>query len=327
MTLQKLAQLAGVSTATASKALSGAWDINPQTRQRIIALAREHGYSRPRARKQENGPTVGVIYSDITSHYYSRLISLFDDRLAAMGGMMLTGSSRFETARVAQLCGWFQRSGMVDALVCVSPFTLFGQLPQLTVPMVGISYPSGESHPFDYLCVNDGLGIDQGVAYLQRQGHKRIAWIGERFTTHRLNYFLEAMARRGLECPESRVLVSAERFQAAGYEAMRHLLSQEERPTAVFAAYDDIALGAARAIREAGLRIPEDISLAGIDNTMAVLDNGCQLASVNCHIEEQVDIALDIIMKKLRDPTFTAIQSITVRSEFVPGGTVAPPQP
>lgn len=327
ITLKELAGLAGVSISTVSKALRGESDIGQETQERIRELAEQQGYRRvirKRAREKAEGLTIAMIYSDIVSRYYSRLLAQFDDGVTEKGGILLSSCARFETRRMVELCEYFDRSGAVDGLICVSPVNVLGEIPKPALPMVGISYPNTESHPFDCLSVDDGLGIEEAICCFQQNGHSKIAFIGETFTEHRRQFFVDSMRRHGLSVPEQYLYVSKERFEQAGYEGMRQLLAGGNAPTAVLAAYDDIALGAAHAAHEAGLRIPEDLSIAGIDNTMISIEDNKILASVNCHMEEQVEITLGLLTKKIQEPEFTAVQNVNLRTEFVPRSTVGP---
>lgn len=325
-TLKDLSKIAGVSVSTISKALNNSSDIAETTKLRIVELAIRHGYIKAKKRSpaiQKEGPVIAVIYSDITSNYYSRLMELFDTYIARKNGLLLMSCAEFETERIIQLCRFFESVEKVDGIICVSPFNVFGEIPKSTLPMVGLSYPSFEAHPFDYICINDGTGINEGISCFKKHGHRKIAFLSEAFTPHRLQFFKDSMKRHGLSVDPSLIRVSDKRFEQAGYEMMQDILAKGNVPTAVFAAYDDIAVGAANAICEAGFSIPEDISIAGVDNTMCLLNGRNMLSSVNCHMEEQVDIAVNLLMKKVNEPEFKVFQNVNLRTNFVERNTIA----
>lgn len=325
-TLKELSKIAGVSVSTISKALNNSNDIAESTKARILGIASHHGYNKTRKKGKSlltDGPTIAVIYSDITSNYYSRLMEIFDNHIARMNGLMLMSSAQFETNRIIQLIRFYESLERVDGIICVSPFNVFGDIPQSSLPLVGLSYPSFETHAFDYICVNDGIGIEEGVSCFKKYGHKKIAFLSEGFTPHRLQFFKSSMKKHDLILDPSLIRVSEKRFEQAGFEMMKDILTKGNIPTAVFAAYDDIAVGAAKAIFEEGLTIPEDISIAGIDNTMCLLNDHNMLSSVNCHMEEQVDIAVSMLMKKVREPDFAVIQNVNLRTSFVERNTIS----
>ena len=325
-TLKELAKIANVSVSTVSKALNNSNDIAENTKQRIVELAIRNGYIKAKKKQspsRKSGPVIAVIYSDITSNYYSRLMDIFDTHIAKLNGLLLMSCAEFETKRIIQLCRFFESIEKVDGIICVSPFNVFGDIPRSTLPMVGLSYPSFETHPFDYICVDDGVGIDEGVACFKKYGHTKIAFLSEGFTPHRLQFFKDSMKRQGLTVDPSLIRVSDKRFEQAGYEMMQDILRKGRIPTAVFAAYDDIAVGASQAILESGLSIPEDISIAGIDNTMCLLNGHNMLSSVNCHMEEQVDIAINLLLKKVNEPDFKVFQNVNLRTSFAERNTIA----
>lgn len=330
ITLKELASIAGVSVSTVSKALNNADDVSTETKNAIVQLARKHGYIKNvpvgrTATAEITGPRIALIYSDVISHYYSTLIQRFDQRIARENGIMLACDSQFSTGRTVELCKFFEESGQVDGIICVSALCDLGDLPVGNIPITGISYyPNFESHPFDYICVNDGMGIEEAVRCLKDYGHSAIAYLGEPYTKQRQIAFENAMKKFDLQVDSRLVHISDRRFQDAGYESMQKILQQDQRPTAIVCAYDDVALGASKAIFEAGYQIPEDFSILGVDNTMQTIYNYKTLASVNCHIEEQVDIILAMLNRKIKEPSYRAVQNISLQTDFIARETVAP---
>lgn len=328
ITLRELSEIAGVSISTVSKAINNSRDIGLETKLRVQQIAQQYGYVPSKRRfnsdRHHGGPVVAVIYSDLTSSYYSRLIESLDERVHEMGGHLVMANAGFDTVRIIENMNYFQSIPSIDGILIISALNVFGELPRVRVPLVGISYPSLEIHPFDHLCVNDGVGIDEAVDTLHKKGHRRIAFISEPFTAHRLDFFKRSMARRNIEIDPKLIRVSSERFFEAGYECMKEILRETEAPTAVFGAYDDIAMGALQAIREAGLRVPEDISLLGIDDTRQSIGDCRILASVDCHIADQADIALGLLIRKIKEHDFSAVQNVSLHTNFVEHDTVAP---
>lgn len=334
ITLREMAEIAGVSISAVSKALNNSSDINRETREKILTIAKARGY----IKKQKNGfikvtnsnrpMTIAIIYSDIVSNYYTKLLEEFDKRISEMGGIMLMSSAQFKTERIIELCNFYQNTGIVDAIILISPFNSFGQIPATNIPMIGISYPSNEYHEFDYLCVDDAIGIADGIAKLKSLGHTKIAYFGEKYTWYRQQYFENAMKACKLKVFSSLIFVSTEeRFEKAGYDTATRMLKQGNIPTAIFASYDDVALGAAEVLKASGYRIPEDISICGIDYTQRQVIPGMPISSVNCHIETQVDIAINTLLRKIANDnklTTTAVQNINLKTEFMITNSIGP---
>lgn len=327
ITLRELSAIAGVSVSTVSKAINNSTDVGEETKLRVQRLAQQYGYTPPHrcfGKSGHDGPVIALIYSDVTSNYYTRVIETLDERVREKGGLLIMGNASFDTSRIIGLMNYFQSRQSVDGILLLSALNIFGEIPRARLPLVGISYPSFEAHPFDYICVNDGVGIDEAVDCLVGKGHRRIAFISEPFTAHRLEFFKSAMRLRNIEPDPALIRVSPHRFYDAGYECMKEILAAGEPPTAVFGAYDDIAVGAAQAIREAGLHVPEDVSLLGIDNTLQTVSYHRVLASVDCHISDQVGIALALLMKRINGHDFSAVQNVSLHTNFVKHDTIAP---
>ncbi len=328
-TLADIARLLNVNKTTVSKALRGSSDISRETREKVLRAAGEMGY-RPRARAEGNaGGMIGLICPEIVSHHYSRLVTSIDARLRQKGFLphiLLTGfSPALEENALRALAGL-----RVAGVVCITEQPDIGAsvagafgLSGVPVVILGLNYESPEH---DVLSVDEMSGIAGAVDQLLRGGHRRIAFIGEPLTDGRLNCFRTALRERGAACPEALMMFRNERGESCGYNGMRALLAlpEGERPTAVVAAYDTIALGAFRAIAERGLRVPEDISLTGFDDADFCPYLPVSLSSVSCNVEEMGRVAVAILLRKVRDRGFRLRQAVKIHAKFLPRESVAP---
>ena len=121
--------------------------------------------------------------------------------------------------------------------------------------------------------------------------------------------------------------MGAERFEVGGYLRMKELLEERTPPTAVLAAYDDFAIGALRAIDEAGLAVPRDISVVGIDGLEVGAFLSTSLTSVACDTVEMAQSAARILVKKISETSFTVVQHVEVNPQLVVRQSSAPPRP
>lgn len=332
MTLKELAQQAKVSTSTVSKALNNSPDISEETKKLILNLAEEAGYRKKYRKKSAAkpgfaGPKIGLIYSDVVSRYYSRVIQAYSDRVTELGGVLIACDAQFSRERVTMLCNYLDQQCQVDGIICITDSG--ASIPRTRAPLlcsVGIASMSADAgnYTFDYICSNAKTGLIQAVEYLLRNGHREIAYIGERHSVTRLELFREIMDHMKLPIPEGFVRTTTLRFEEAGYRMMRELLQESRRPTAVLCAYDDIAIGASKAIYEAGLRVPEDISLIGYDDTRQRIYNQKMLASISSFIDDQVSIGMAMLMKRISDPGAAAVQNVSLQTAFMPYETVGP---
>ena len=335
-TLKELAALAGVSVSTVSKALNNSPDIAEETRDYIVGLAHQEGYQRKFRKKSAArpssiaGPKIGLIYSDVVSRYYSRVIDSYNRRIREMDGALIACDAGFSQERAVALCNYLDQQCHVDGIISISNSGDPADFPKTKVPLVG-TFGSRNFHkvmegylPCDLICINSRTGIIQAIEHLQSLGHTDFAFLGETHAFYRERLFRELAEEHRLNIPENRIRISRLRFEEAGYDAMRQLLEEDHRPTAVLCAYDDIAVGASKAILEAGLRVPEDISLVGFDNSSLRLYNQKTLASVDSFIEDQTRLVLEMLMSRITDPACGAIRNISLQTAFVPHETVGP---
>ena len=326
MTLKEIAEASGYSISAVSKALAGAPDISETAKKEILKLAGELGYT-PKRKLKKVEPTrpltIGLLIPTPSSGYFSRISYELEQMLRAEGALLVIGYSQYDPETEAADIRAFQRSGMVDAIISVSPNNVADSIPKCDVPLLVISQTDAELHLVDSVKVDDSYGIQCAIEQLYQLGHRRIAYVGELKTQTRLGYYKKALAACGLQPESELVAVSELESFSAGYEGMQAILRQTQQPpTAVFCAYDKIAIGAWSAIAEFGRRVPEDISIFGLDNSRNVHLFGKTLTTIDCHIHDQLSIALDILKRKLRDPSYTTIQVTVIKTDLQPGDTI-----
>jgi LacI family repressor for deo operon, udp, cdd, tsx, nupC, and nupG len=274
--IEDVARAAGVSTATVSRALRGLPSVSPETQQTVRRVAAELGYVVSRvASSLASGKTltVGVVTPYVSRWYYATLIEAVERELRAVGyDALLVGVGESMTADVEPFRAEVLR-GRVDGLVILTAPLTGGEmdgLRRLTVPMafVGAGATGMMSVRVDDLAVGR-----TATEHLIALGHKKIGYIGGDPDDHRnlaapldrRAGWLSALRQAGIEPPPAYAEMSD--FTAdTGRQAMERLLALAEPPTAVFAASDDIAFGVLSVARAAGVRIPEQLSVIGVDD-------------------------------------------------------------
>lgn len=263
-----------MSTATVSRVLSGPEQVSVALRRRVLRSVEELGY-RPnavaRSLRVEATRTLGLVVSDILNPFFTQLARAVEDEAHAAGYAVIVGNADERPDRQdAYVEVLLDRR--VDGLL-ISPAVTSSHLIETAVrrranivcvdrAVEGLDVPTVRA---------DGARSTAAlVDHLLDLGHERIATIaGPQETTtgrERLVAFLGRLRERGMEVPEGYVQIGD--FQhGSGYAAMRRLLDRDEPPTAVFAADNLMALGALQGIREAGLRIPDDVGLASFDDS------------------------------------------------------------
>jgi DNA-binding LacI/PurR family transcriptional regulator len=321
VTQNDIARMAGVNKSTVSKALRGSSDINPETGERIREVARQMGYVHKSTHKAAPNQMIGIICPEVISGYYARIITTLTNHLLKHEYLALTALSDFSQHREEQILTQFAHM-QVSGIMYITEQSNAGDILAKTfaghsaIPLViiGLNY---EDQKHDVISVDERLGIRRIVEHLIDLGHTRIAFIGDILVQQRLRYFQDCLKHHDI-VPDSRyIAIGAERHEQGGYLRMQHLLALPEPPTAVVAGYDAMALGAMRALKEAGKRVPEDISLTGFDDSSLCKYLPTALTTVNCNIEEMSRIAAAILLKNIRDPSYHVVQTVAIQPDFM----------
>jgi len=262
--------LAGVSPATVSQVLNGSRPVAAATRERTLEVITQLGY-RPdifgRGLRTRRSHLVGVVLPDLSNPFYPALVRGVQDRLGSRGYHAVIGNTDGDPARERELLVELIDRG-VDGLVHVS-FTLrptdFSAIASRGVPLVVVGRASG----FDHVHTNDYRAAFEMTSYLLDAGYAGVAHIagpaGIGPSGPRLSGYRAAMRQRRLAGPEAPV-VHGDFSMTGGEKAFVELLESGSLTRAVFCANDLMALGAMEAARAYGLKVPEDVAVAGFDD-------------------------------------------------------------
>jgi LacI family transcriptional regulator len=271
-TIRDVAREAGVSVATVSRVLNDSGPVKASTRSRIRDVAaRLHFTPNTTARSlsTRRTHTIGVILPDLYGEFFSEVIRGIDQVAQRQRFHVLISSSHNEPSEVEAAVGAMR--GRVDGLVMLASgldTELIAKNLTERVPVVLINADEHGSR-FDCLNIDNYGGAVDMTRHLLGLGHRDIRMIRgaerNRDAGERERGFRAALAQSGMSCPESWI-VPGEFTEASGFRATQELLSGPNRPTALFAANDSMAVGALSAVREAGLRVPEDVAVVGFDD-------------------------------------------------------------
>ena len=273
--MKQIAAELGVSVTTVSKVLNKAPDIGDVTRARVLAYIADHGY-RPNAIARSltlsRTSTIGVVIPDLMHSFFVEILAAMDAVVAPKGyRLLLCASSENAEKERSELEALAERR--VDGLV-VAPAHATDNEDHLATMMergVALVMMDRDDHPA--IACHRVLTDDRQVGRLATEhlialSHTRIGHIAGPAIIHarrRYEGYREALAAHGLAVDDS--LVAEGTFlQADGEAAMRVLLQRSPRPSAVFVANDPMAIGAMKAVWDAGLRIPEDVAIVGAGN-------------------------------------------------------------
>lgn len=321
MTLKTLAQAAGVSVATVSKAFSGSREISDETRERIFELARREGCFDKYNKNKFHKRVIAVICPELISEYYTDIIAKLTREAESYGALVAVSATAFDKVREQELFAYYSSYCKADGIILVGNESRIKNVG--LVPTVSVGGAYGSSGVSSVRCSLQDAICD-AVLYLKGLGHTRIGFAGEALTTSKLHMFKNAMRSAGLPLEQRYTVNSRERFERAGTDTAERWLCEGEPPTAVIAAYDYIAIGVIKKLREAGYRVPEDISVIGMDDIKLDEYLETSLSSVHVPTDELCREAVSIIMKKLDNQHFNPRTSLTIPAELIIRASTAP---
>jgi LacI family transcriptional regulator len=248
---------------------------------------------------------LGLVVSDITNPFFPELIKGFEDVALQNGYDVLVASTNYDPARTA-LCVRRMIERKIDGVAImtseVDP-SLTDTLARRKVPLVFLDVGrvgKGVSN----VRVDYGEGIAQAVEHLSSLGHHRIAFISGpsllASARERRDMFITRLQDPCSGPPREVLIEEGNHRVDGGLEAMRRLLQREPRPTAVIASNDLTAIGAMRAIRQQGLRVPEDISVVGFDDIQMAEFTEPPLTTVRLLRTEVARLACDALLQSIR---------------------------
>ncbi len=276
VTMKDVARLANVSVATVSRALSGHVNVGDAVRKRVLEIAHSMDYSPDHAARSltsRRTRTVGVVLPDLPCEFFARLMCGIDAAARERGLQLLVSGHHADLQQ--QSTALRDMRGRVDGILVMSPHAgvdvLAANLPtSLPVLLLDSDTPGPE---MSNLRVDNYGGARSMVRHLVESGYRRIVFVAGREphfnARERLRGYHDAMAELQ---PDAQAWVVSGNFDvASGHRAGCDLLTASERPDAVFAANDMMALGCMSAFHQAGLEIPSDIAVAGFnDSAMSV---------------------------------------------------------
>lgn len=261
ITLSKIAQLAHVSVSTASKAFSMSSEVSEQTRNEIFRIAKEYGCFKKFYNAKYPKYVIAVICPEFHGEYYSGMVATLQKSLGEMGCEVCVASTNFSDDTERELLEYYHHYSNVDGIIVIGGKSLISSTYEIPLVSVMPFYrqPAGVCLHTDYVGA-----ADQIIRHFKAAGIQEIGFIGETRTGVKLEAFRTAMGNNGLPCKW--VTVNEQRFEKGGYISMDQLLQQPDRPRAVICAYDHIAIGAMKRLSEAGISIPGEMAVAGMDN-------------------------------------------------------------
>jgi DNA-binding LacI/PurR family transcriptional regulator len=324
VSLKYLAEHLGLSPATVSLVINrspAAKSIPHRTQERIRQAARELNY-RPnfmaRSLRAQRSFTVGVVVPEISEGYAALVMSGIEDHLLEEGYFYFVVSHRHRADLIEEYPRLLQQRS-VEGLIAVDTACQKG----VQIPVVSVS-GHREVEGVTNIVLDHALAAQLALEHLAKLGHRRIAFIkGQEFSSDtevRWQSVQGAAKKLGVEI-DQRLVGQLEGESASpelGYQVTKKLLASGERFTALFAFNDISAIGAIRALREAGRTVPEDVSVAGFDDIQSAAFQNPALTTVRQPLREMGVIAAETLLRRINAPAKAPYPKvITVEPELI----------
>ncbi len=308
--IKDIAKLANVSHTTVSRALNDKSRIRKETKEKILAIAKELGY-RPnfiaKSLVLKRTKTLGLVITNIANPFYTELAQGIEKTATRLGYNIILCSTQSNIATEKQYIEMLRSKG-VDGIIFSSAHMEDPNIVALAeeeFPVILVNrrtYHPSVKERIDYVGVDNVLGGFLAVEHLIRLGHKRIGMIGGSVESsvglERIEGGKKALATYGLEQKDDLIL-EGNFLKRSGYQRAKEFLNMAEIPTAIFAANDYMALGVYQAILEEGLRVPEDVALIGFNDIEFSSMQGIELSTIGQKKFEMGAIAVEMLIERI----------------------------
>lgn len=321
--IKDVAERARVSVASVSRAVNGSPGLSADTRERILRIAAElnytpHGAARSLITRRTN--TIGVLLPDMHGEFFSELIRGIDRAARVRGFNVLVSSSHGNAQEAAAALRAMH--GRVDGLLVMSPHAdaafLHANIPSDS-HLVLMNTPVSAGAKVSSFTVDNYGGAFAMVKHLVSRGHRRIAVIAgpdANFEAQeRLRGYRDAL-RQLLPDAHPEVL-HGDFTEESGWRVGKQLAALAERPQAVFASNDMMAIGCMFALAESGITVPRDIAITGYDDIPIARYVAPALTSVKVLIEELGELAVERLATSIEEPDHVVTGNQVLRTELV----------
>jgi LacI family transcriptional regulator len=307
ITLSKIAKLANVSISTASKAFSMSPEVNEQTRDLIFNVAKELGCFKKFYNAKYPKLVIAVICPEFASLFYAKQLVAIEETLAAYNCRLCVTCNNFSSEESDALLSYYYDYSKVDGIIVMSDVK---KLPEKCEVPIVFTWDYDE---FDREINNNPFS--KAIGYYFEKGIRDFGFIGEDLTKTKQKRFVNALLLKGIEPNEKYVSITSTRFEEGGYRAMEALFERNALPRVLFCAYDNIAIGAIRCIKDHGLTVPGDIAVIGCDNVREAEYLSPRLASIDLGAVERCKVAALNMINVLRGTEVEPIPN--VEPEFI----------
>ena len=307
VTIIDVAREAGVSNSTVSRVVNNSDLVKPETREKVLNAMMRLGYvvnQQARSLRGGRSQVVGLLVPDVGNSYIGEIIRGIDTELAAnQYDLMLYTTHRRKTKESTYVATITR--GLTDGLLLLLPTNVQAYMDSLQAqqfPHVLIDYQAVDNSQTSTIQSTNWQGAYDATQYLIGLGHRRIGYIiglkEMQCSLDRLDGYRAALANHNIPFDPA-LIYEGDFYLPEGFEAASTFLDLPSPPTAIFAANDLSALGVMEAVRNRGLRIPEDISVIGFDDIPEAVQVHPNLTTVRQPLEDMGRLAVRLLLKQL----------------------------
>jgi len=305
-TIKDVASKANVSIATVSRVFNKENVVVEETKQRILKAAEDLQYVPnhvARSLSTNRTDTVGLLLPDLHGEFFSEIIRGIDQVAQQSDGHLLVSSSHNKKDEIRAALRLM--SGRVDGIIIMSPNidaeTLHRNIPK-GIPVVLLNCFLNDQS-FDSINIDNFTGASMVVKHLITHGHTKIAHIkgnDENYDARqRIEGYRKALSEAKLE--QYAVEVVGDFTQSSGYNAAKEILKMKDRPSAIFAGNDSMAIGAIGALKDSGVEVPNEIAVVGFDDIPVAKYLQPRLTTVGIDVDEYGGLAMKRLLANIND--------------------------
>ena len=335
VTIKDIARQAGVAHSTVSRALRDDVTIPPRTALRIKRLAAQMGYvpsAIARSLKMSRSRALGVVVTDIADPFHSEVVHRIEEVVLEAGYSLFLAASNRDTEREKAVLHALAERRVEGVIICSSRIseTQLRELETFSVPIVLVNNQiAGDfAHSIYH---DDEWGGRAVTRHLLELGHRRIAFLGNqeggRASTDRQTGYEAEMRLAGLPVKPEWIIGAPNGRPPGGLAGAQQMLKLHPRPTALFCYNDMMALGALKGLKQAGVRVPEDCSLAGFDDVFVAEYTDPPLTTVAQPKRQLGRDAAELMFDLLKSGLTEWPRVKSIRGRLLVRASTTPPQP
>lgn len=319
-----IAKIAGVSQSTVSRVLNNNPNVSERTRQRVMEVIRELGYTPntlARSLVTRKGTTIGLVVSNISNQFYPEFVDAIGELLGQYGMSMILCNTQQMPERQRDCIQVLlqQRVAGIVLMSTVMHAPYVEELINSGFPIVLVNRYL-DDFKCDMVVIDNVAGAMAAVNHLLRLGHRRIAYIRGRTDTttnrDRERGYLNALEKAGLPV-DPELMLPGDYTWAAAYQAGVKFLAIQDRPTAALCADDETAFGFIDALYDAGLAVPRDCAVIGFDDVSAAAYRTIGLTTVRQPIRSMAEQAMRLLMERVVGSFRGEPRQVTFPAELV----------